>query len=60
MILPDPETILELQTISVYGKVSRIIGLVVEGHCPPSTIGSFCEITPANGGKTCAGGNSRL
>ncbi len=50
MNIPDPDTISEIPTISVYGKVSRIVGLVIEGHCPPSTIGSFCEITPAGGG----------
>jgi flagellum-specific ATP synthase len=51
MILPDPDTLNKIPTISVFGKVSRIIGLVVEGHCPPSTIGSFCEISPTAGGE---------
>jgi ATPase FliI/YscN family len=32
--------------IQTYGKVHRIVGLVVEGSCPRSSIGSFCEIFP--------------
>ncbi|MGD9947956.1 MAG: FliI/YscN family ATPase [Desulfobulbus sp.] len=36
--------------IRVYGKVHRIVGLVVEGSCPRSSIGSLCEITPLQGG----------
>ena len=36
--------------IRVYGKVHRIVGLVVEGTCPRSAIGSLCEIIPAQGG----------
>lgn len=34
--------------IRVYGKVSQIIGLVVEGHGPCSSIGEMCQIY-ANG-----------
>ncbi|MDH3346558.1 MAG: flagellar protein export ATPase FliI [Desulfobulbaceae bacterium] len=40
----------KLSTIRVYGKVKRIVGLVVEGHCPHSSIGSMCEVTPLEGG----------
>ncbi len=32
--------------IRVHGKVHRIVGLVVEGSCPRSSIGSLCEILP--------------
>ena len=35
-----------LQTIHVCGKVTRIVGLIIEGHCPHASIGSLCEITP--------------
>lgn len=38
------------QPLRVYGKVHRIVGLVVEGSCPRSSIGSLCEITPLQGG----------
>ena len=37
--------------IRVYGKVHRIVGLVVEGSCPRSSIGSLCEVTPLQGGE---------
>ena len=37
--------------IRVYGKVHRIVGLVVEGSCPRSSIGSLCEIAPLQGGE---------
>ncbi|HHL34718.1 MAG TPA: FliI/YscN family ATPase [Desulfobulbaceae bacterium] len=34
----------------VYGKVRRIVGLVVEGYCPHSSVGSLCEISPLEPG----------
>ncbi len=34
-----------LSTLKVWGKVTRIIGLVVEGYCPDASIGSLCQIT---------------
>ncbi len=40
-----------LNTIKVSGKVTRIIGLVVEGYCPNSSIGSLCQITPLDDGS---------
>jgi len=39
-----------LNTFGVAGKVTKIVGLVVEGYCPASTVGSLCELTPLNGG----------
>ncbi|MDD2466815.1 MAG: FliI/YscN family ATPase [Desulfobulbus sp.] len=36
--------------IRVYGKVHRIVGLVVEGSCPRSSIGSLCDLYPLQGG----------
>jgi flagellum-specific ATP synthase len=36
--------------IRVFGKVHRIVGLVVEGTCPRSSIGSLCDITPLHDG----------
>ena len=36
----------QFSPIRVYGKVHRIVGLVVEGSCPRSSIGSLCEIIP--------------
>ena len=34
--------------IRVHGKVSEIIGLVVEGHGPAASMGDICGIFPAN------------
>ena len=38
--------------IQTYGKVHRIVGLVVEGSCPRSSIGSLCEISPLEEGAS--------
>jgi len=37
--------------VRVYGKVHRIVGLVVEGSCPRSSIGSLCDIYPLQPGS---------
>ncbi|MDQ5988341.1 MAG: Flagellum-specific ATP synthase [Syntrophus sp. SKADARSKE-3] len=39
----------EANPIIVYGKVSEIIGLVVEGHGPIASIGDMCAIFPRGG-----------
>jgi flagellum-specific ATP synthase len=39
-----------LTTIQVRGKVTKIVGLVVEGYCPESSVGTLCELTPLKGG----------
>lgn len=48
----SPPSLDKLSTVRVYGKVQRIVGLVVEGHCPHSSIGSMCEVTPLEGGPS--------
>lgn len=40
-----------LNTFSSTGKVTKIVGLVVEGYCPVATVGSLCELIPLNGGE---------
>ncbi len=40
-----------LSSVRVHGKVTKIVGLVVEGYCPASTVGTLCEITPLGGGE---------
>ncbi|BCL60611.1 hypothetical protein DGMP_13040 [Desulfomarina profundi] len=40
-----------LDLIRVWGKVTRIVGLVIEGHCPHASIGSLCRLTPIDGGE---------
>ncbi len=34
----------------VRGKVTNIIGLIIEGHCPEASVGSMCDIVPLSGG----------
>lgn len=46
----NPESIKDCRLITVSGKVTRIVGLVVEGYCPNSSIGTLCQITPLNNG----------
>ncbi|MDR3630091.1 MAG: FliI/YscN family ATPase [Desulfocapsaceae bacterium] len=43
-------SIKDCRLITVSGKVTRIVGLVVEGYCPNSAIGTLCQITPLNNG----------
>jgi len=40
----------EIKPLRVSGKVTQIVGLVVEGFCPASTVGTLCELTPLGGG----------
>lgn len=37
------------KTLRVWGKVTKIVGLVVEGYCPAASVGTLCEITPLDG-----------
>lgn len=48
MIL-NPQYIKDLGVIKVWGKVTRIVGLVIEGYCPHASVGSLCEITQMTG-----------
>jgi len=41
----------DLEVIKIWGKVTRIVGLVIEGYCPHASVGSLCLITPTNGGQ---------
>lgn len=45
MIL-DSSKIRDSEVLKIWGKVTKIVGLVIEGHCPHSSVGSLCEITP--------------
>ncbi len=40
----------EVPPVRVLGKVTRIVGLIVEGHCPEASVGTLCELTPLGGG----------
>jgi len=41
----------QTNTIKVHGKVSEIVGLVVEGYGPAASIGEVCGIFPHNNGR---------
>ncbi len=47
-MLQTPSSIASLDTITVWGKVTRVVGLMIEGHCPQASIGALCEILPGN------------
>ena len=48
----NPQHIRDLNIIKVWGKVTRIVGLVIEGYCPHASVGSLCKITQITG-KEC-------
>lgn len=35
--------------IRLHGKVSQVVGLVIEGYCPDASVGTICEIRPVEG-----------
>lgn len=41
----------QAKPILTHGKVSEIVGLIVEGHGPAASIGEICGIFPAGAGK---------
>src|SRR4030065_653332 len=42
----------EIDPIKVYGKVTQITGLIIEGHGPGSSIGEICDIFPKGASHT--------
>ncbi len=43
------EQIRGINPLKISGKVTQIVGLVVEGFCPASTVGTLCEILSLDG-----------
>ncbi len=41
----------DIRPIRFNGKVTQVVGLVIEGYCPDAAVGSICEIFP-QGGET--------
>jgi flagellum-specific ATP synthase len=35
--------------IRLHGKVTQVVGLVIEGYCPDTSVGAICEIRPQVG-----------
>ncbi|MCD6526685.1 MAG: FliI/YscN family ATPase [Desulfuromonas sp.] len=44
----------DCKTLRVWGKVTKIVGLVVEGYCPTASVGTLCEIQPLDGSEAVA------
>jgi flagellum-specific ATP synthase len=38
-----------IKPIRFQGKVTQVVGLVIEGYCPDAAVGTLCEIHPQNG-----------
>ncbi len=43
------QSLRQTRTMQVSGKVTKIVGLVVEGFCPQATIGTLCDLLPPCG-----------
>jgi flagellum-specific ATP synthase len=39
----------KINSIRFQGKVTQVVGLVIEGYCPDAAVGTLCEIYPQNG-----------
>jgi flagellum-specific ATP synthase len=39
----------DLRLVRFNGKVTQVVGLVIEGHCPDTSVGSLCRVHPADG-----------
>lgn len=37
------------KTVRLHGKVTQVVGLVIEGYCPDTSVGAICEIKPQEG-----------
>ncbi|MBN2397384.1 MAG: flagellar protein export ATPase FliI [Deltaproteobacteria bacterium] len=45
-------TVEDINPFNTYGKVSGVIGLLVEGHNPEASIGEMCRVYPDGTGRT--------
>jgi flagellum-specific ATP synthase len=43
------ESLGDIRTVRFNGKVTQVVGLVIEGYCPNTAVGSLCEIFPGEG-----------
>lgn len=42
-------TVERTRPIRLQGKVTQVVGLVIEGYCPDATVGTLCEISSQSG-----------
>lgn len=40
------ENLADINPLQIHGKVSRVVGIVIEGHGPAASVGSLCNIYP--------------
>ncbi len=45
------QSVKESSFLRVRGKVTNIIGLIIEGYCPGASVGTMCDILPLGGGS---------
>jgi flagellum-specific ATP synthase len=38
-----------VKPVRLHGKVTQVVGLVIEGYCPDTSVGAICEIRPQVG-----------
>jgi flagellum-specific ATP synthase len=38
-----------INPIRLHGKVTQVVGLVIEGYCPDTSVGAICEVRPRDG-----------
>ncbi len=38
-----------INPVRLHGKVIQVVGLVIEGYCPDTSVGAICEIRPREG-----------
>jgi flagellum-specific ATP synthase len=38
-----------VKPVKLHGKVTQVVGLVIEGYCPDTSVGAICEIKPQGG-----------
>lgn len=41
--------IAKAKSVRLHGKVTQVVGLVIEGYCPDTSVGAICEIKPKEG-----------
>ncbi len=42
-------TLASTKSVRLHGKVTQVVGLVIEGYCPDTSVGAICEIKPLEG-----------
>lgn len=43
------KTIENSKPVRLHGKVTQVVGLVIEAYCPDTSVGAMCEILPSEG-----------